>query len=82
MTEAELATQKMFTALIEKITGLDGKIEAIRTVVNDDHKALHGNGQPGLIERMTRVETKIALIASLAGVLGSAVVELIKLFLH
>lgn len=80
MTEAELATQKMFTSLTEKITALDGKIEAIRTIVNDDHKTIHGNGQPGLVQRITSLETKVAVAAALAGLGGSLILELLKLF--
>ena len=54
MTENELATQKMLTRMAEDIA-------AIKKTVEDDHKAVFGNGQPGLVERVTRLETKAAM---------------------
>ena len=35
---------------------MDSALEAIREKVEEDRRALRGNGQPGLIERVTRLE--------------------------
>ena len=49
-------------------------IGEIKRMVKDDHKALHGNGHPGLIERVTRLETQAGVaiwgIRALCGVIG------------
>lgn len=94
MTEAELATQKMLTRLAEDVASL-------KAIVEQTHKDLHGNGQPGIItrvaglerdtdplrgktsltERVTRLETKVGVIAALAGLIASAIVETVKVFL-
>ena len=73
MTENELATQKMLTRMAEDIA-------AIKKTVEDDHKAVFGNGQPGLVERVTRLETKGGIVAGCAGVIASGIIELIKHF--
>lgn len=73
---ADLDTQKMFT----RIEGKLGKIEGL---LEDDHKALHGNGHPGLIERVAKLEVKVGIVAALAGfvasVIASGVAEVVKL---
>ena len=50
MTEAEKQTEKMLTTLAVDIA-------AIRQLVEADHKAIFGNGQPGLLDRMKELET-------------------------
>ena len=67
----DLDTQKMFTRI-------EGKLGKIEGMLEDDHKAIFGNGQPGLIERVTRLETKVAIFAAVAGLIGSGIIELIK----
>jgi hypothetical protein len=66
-------TEEQFSQLL-----LD--IGEIKRIVKDDHKAIRGNGQPGLIERVTRLETKVSIVAAVAGVVGSGILELIKHF--
>lgn len=73
MTHDELATQKMFTSI-------EGKLGRIEALLETDHKAIHGNGQPGLIERVSKLETKVGIIAAGAGILCSVVAEVIKYF--
>lgn len=73
MTPDELATQKMLTSLATDIA-------EIKTIVKQDHKTIHGNGQPGLIERVSKLETKVGIIAAGAGILCSVVAEVIKYF--
>lgn len=73
MNEYELATQKMLTRLAEDVA-------ALKSITEQTHKDLHGHGQPGLIERVTRLETKVGIFAAVAGVVGSGILELIKHF--
>jgi hypothetical protein len=60
-------TEEQFTQLL-----LD--IGEIKRSVKDDHKAIRGNGQPGLLDRMKAVETKVAVgvwgIRALCAVIG------------
>lgn len=78
MTANELATQKMLTSMAKDIA-------AIKQTVEDDHKAIFGNGQPGLLTRVAKLETKVGIIAGIAGavtgIVGGCVTELIKHFL-
>lgn len=71
MTESELATQKAFTRI-------EGKLGKIESSTDRTEKALFGNGQPGLIERVAKLETKVGLIAGLAGFMASVVAEIVK----
>lgn len=71
MTKDELATQKMLTRLATDTA-------AIKAIVEQDHKAIFGNGQPGLLDRVGKLETKVAVIAALAGLAGGTIAEIIK----
>lgn len=64
----------------EQLSQLLLDIGEIKRIVKDDHKAIRGNGQPGLIERVTRLETKVSIVAAGAGIIGSGILELIKHF--
>ena len=64
----------------EQLSQLLLDIGEIKRIVKDDHKAIRGNGQPGLIERVTRLETKVSIVAAIAGIIGSGILELIKHF--
>ena len=64
----------------EQLSQLLLDIGEIKRIVKDDHKAIRGNGQPGLIERVTRLETKVGIFAAVAGIIGSGILELIKHF--
>lgn len=55
--------------VIERLT----KIEERLTQVGEDHKILHGNGQPGLIQRMTVLEHNWRWVRWLSGVIGAGV---------
>lgn len=73
MTDHELATQKMLTRLAEDIA-------ALKTLAEQTRRDLHGNGRPGLLDRVTRLETKVGMVAAGSGVLASLLAELIKHF--
>lgn len=49
-------------------------IGEIKRMVKDDHKAIRGNGQPGLLDRVKELETQAAVavwgIRALCGVIG------------
>ncbi|MBO4619685.1 MAG: hypothetical protein J5654_06205 [Victivallales bacterium] len=71
MTGQELDTQKMFTRI-------EGKLSKLETSTERIEKSIFGNGREGLLERVTRLETKVGIFAAIAGVVGSGIIELIK----
>lgn len=71
MTGQELNTQKMFTR-IERDLG------EIKSSVERSEKAIFGNGHEGLLERVAKLEAKVGIIAAIAGVIGSGILELVK----
>ncbi len=75
MTKNELATQKMLTSMAKDIA-------AIKQTVEDDHKAIFGNGQPGLLTRVAKLETKVGMVSAIAGavtgIVGGCIAEIIK----
>lgn len=77
MTDHELATQKMLTRLAADIA-------ALKTLAEQARHDLHGNGRPGLLDRVTRLETKVGMVAAVAGgvvaLVASLLAELIKHF--
>lgn len=73
MTESELATQKMLTKMAEDIA-------AIKNTVADDHKSLFGNGQPGLIERMAKLETRVYIFGCVVSTVCVMAAEAVKHF--
>ena len=38
------------------------RLGRIETKLDDDYHALHGNGQPGLLERVTKIETALNIL--------------------
>ena len=75
MTENELATQKAFTRI-------EGKLGKIESSTERTEKAIFGNGREGLLERVAKLETKVGVIAGIAGavtgIIGGCVSEIIK----
>jgi len=77
MTENELATQKAFTRI-------EGKLGKIESSTERTEKAIFGNGQAGLIERVAKLETKVGMVSAIAGavtgIVGGCIAEVIKHF--
>lgn len=71
MTGQELDTQKMFTRM-------EGKLSKVESSTDRIEKAIFGNGREGLLERVAKLEAKVGIIAAIAGVIGSGILELIK----
>ena len=59
--------------VIEKLTALNTKLDAVNEALGKDYKVLHGNGKPGLIERVTLLEHNWAWIKWLAGIIGAGI---------
>lgn len=38
------------------------RLARIEEAINNDYKALHGNGKPGLLDRVARLETQAGLV--------------------
>ena len=70
--------------VIERLTGIESDIKQIRADLKEDYKILHGNGRPGLIDRITILETntkdKDHHFGFFAGVIGFAINAIIALF--
>lgn len=61
------------TRVTESLAKLESKIEEIQGALSKDYKALHGNGHPGLIERVTLLEHNWGWIKWLAGIIGAGI---------
>ena len=59
--------------VIERLTELLGDVKAIKSNLAEDYKILHGNGQPGLISRMTIIENNWCWMRWLAGIIGAII---------
>ena len=66
MTEFET---KMTVGLAE----LKSKIEEIKEALDKDYHALHGNGHPGLIHRVTVLEHNMKWIKWIVGAIGTGI---------
>ncbi len=42
--------------------------------IKDIKKVLHGNGRPGLVERFSRLDTKMTIIMWLNGIMATAMI--------
>ena len=70
--------------VIERLSGIESDIKQIRDDLKEDYKILHGNGHPGLIHRVTVLETnqkaKENHVGIIAGVIGFVINAIIALF--
>ena len=66
MTEFE---EKMTAGLTE----IKANIESIKEALDKDYHALHGNGHPGLIHRVTVLEHNMKWIKWIVGAIGTGI---------
>jgi hypothetical protein len=59
--------------VIERLTELRGDVKTIKSNLAEDYKILHGNGQPGLISRITVIENNWRWMRWLAGIIGAVI---------
>ena len=59
--------------VLERLTKIEEQLKHFRADLGEDHKILHGNGQPGLIHRMTVLEHNWRWVKWLSGVIGAGV---------
>ena len=59
--------------VIERLTELRGDVKTIKSNLAEDYKILHGNGQPGLISRITVIENNWGWMKYLAGIIGAII---------
>ena len=59
--------------VIERLTELRGDVKTIKSQLAEDYKILHGNGQPGLISRITVIENNWGWMKWLAGIIGAII---------
>ena len=59
--------------VIERLTELRGDVKTIKSNLAEDYKILHGNGQPGLISRITVIENNWCWMRWLAGIIGAII---------
>ena len=59
--------------VLERLTELRGDVKTIKANLAEDYKILHGNGQPGLISRMTIIENNWGWMKYLAGFIGAII---------
>ena len=70
--------------VIERLTRIEANIVNLKGDLNEDYKILHGNGQPGLVHRVTVLETnqksKESHVGIFAGVIGFIVNAAIAIY--
>ncbi|HHV04085.1 MAG TPA: hypothetical protein GXX64_09330 [Bacteroidales bacterium] len=59
--------------VIERLTELRGDVKTIKSNLAEDYKILHGNGQPGLISRITVIENNWGWMKYLTGIIGMVI---------
>ena len=59
--------------VIERLTELRGDVKTIKSNLAEDYKVLHGNGQPGLISRITVIENNWGWMKWLTGIIGMVI---------
>lgn len=67
----------MSDALVKEMADVKERLAVIESKVNDMHKAIMGNGSPGLIQRVTKNETILSGVVFVSGLILAAVVSLI-----
>lgn len=65
--------QQFQQEVIERLTELRGDVKTIKSNLAEDYKILHGNGQPGLISRITVIENNWGWMKWMAGVIGMVI---------
>ena len=65
--------QQFQQEVIERLTELRGDVKTIKSNLAEDYKVLHGNGQPGLISRITVIENNWGWMKYLAGIIGAII---------
>ena len=66
--------------VISKLTRLEASMETIREALTRDYRVLHGNGQPGLVHRVSALELNWRWVKYLAGVVGAGIGFCVSLF--
>ena len=59
--------------VIERLSELRGDVKTIKSSLAENYKILHGNGQPGLISRITVIENNWGWMKWLAGIIGAII---------
>ena len=59
--------------VIERLSELRGDVKTIKSSLAENYKILHGNGQPGLISRITVIENNWGWLKWLAGTIGAII---------
>jgi hypothetical protein len=65
--------QQFQQEVIERLTELRGDVKTIKLNLAEDYKILHGNGNPGLISRITVIENNWGWMKWLAGIIGAVI---------
>lgn len=65
--------QEFQQEVIERLTELRGDVKAIKSNLAENYKVLHGNGQPGLVSRMTIIENNWRWVRWLSGIIGAII---------
>ena len=54
------------------------RLAVVHELLEDVHAAVFGNGRSGLIERVTKLETKVALAGVIGGVLAGGAITVVN----
>ena len=63
--------------VIARLTAIQAEISSLKGKLAEDYKHLHGNGTPGLINRVSTLEQNFRWMRWLAGLIGGAIGALV-----
>ena len=66
--------------VIDRLARIETALEEIRDALGRDYKVLHGNGQPGLVHRVSALELNWRWVKWLAGIVGAGIGFLASFF--
>ena len=62
MTELESKFFEAMSNINDKLSDIEKNISAIETKLENDFREIHGNGQPGLVQKVADLEKEVAMM--------------------
>ena len=66
--------------VIARLTAIQAEISSLKGKLNEDYKHLHGNGSPGLINRVSTLEQNFRWMRWIAAAIGAAIGSAVTYF--
>lgn len=75
-----MTTEEKLTSILERVTRIEEQNKTIFNALKDANRILNGNGQPGLVARVTTLEEKHNGASRVVSVLGWLATFLLALY--